>query len=278
MLTHNLKQVYLTPPGGMGNRLMAIFTAIAYCVLEKYDKLTIRWAVNDHCNTSIHSIIKLKNINNQIIETNEYVIESNGLISKNVALFGNGFIFQSPYGNINSILHQNAILQWIISNISNYVDFVPYQPIAVVKFGLHCRRSDWGVTTKNNHDITDDIFNKRTILDVEFEKFVNPIISGKPTFLSTDSIRTEEYFKSKHPAIIISKKTQYPISTNRNKAMAHDALIDLHTLAASEVIVRDSGSTFSYIAAIMNGGLLKENRLITWQRPVLQNPGPGLGI
>lgn len=277
------KLLYVTPPGGIGNRLITIFTAIAYCVLEKYDGIIIRWAVNSHCHIDLDAIIKLRNINHQIVKTEDYIIGPNDsvekrfLIQKNVGLFGTGFIYETMH-NIDNNFSSEYLMQWVINNIGTYIDFVPYKPIASVEFGVHCRRSDWGVTSKNNHDITDNLFDKRTILDIEFEKFISPIVTNHSTFLSTDSIRTEQYIKSKHPHIITMRKSKYPTSTDRDAIMTKEALIDLHTLAASRTIIRDSNSTFSYIAALMNGGLLKPNRLITWSRPVLQVSGPGFGI
>jgi len=267
------RRLYVTPMGGLGNRLMAIFGTIACCFIEKYDQLVIRWAKNGHCPLSLHEIIKIVNVDHQVLETPKYVHKLPELVLKPFQFFGDGCIYESTMSS--SSPSPLTIMQWIIDNIAKYVEFIPYQPIAATKLGLHCRRSDWGATSVNNYDMTDNLREKRQILDVEFEKFINPIITGHSTFLSTDSIRTEDYIKSRHPHVIITKKTRYPIRTSRDAVLMREALVDLHTLAESQTIIRDSESTFSFVATLMNGGFTRPNRLITWPRPVLQGAGPG---
>lgn len=272
-----IKSLTVTPPGGMGNRLMAIYGTIACYFIEKYDRLTIYWAKNNHCPISLHNIIKINGVEHRIIETSNYILNFPGLTKKSTQFFGAGCIYELV-PNVSESPPAETILQWIIENIAKYIEYVPHQPVAIATYGIHCRRSDWGATTINNYDMTENLSQKRMILDIEFEKFIKPIITNQTAFLSTDSIRTEDYLKLCHPHIITTKKARYPTSTNRDEDLMREALVDLHTLAASQTIIRDSDSTFSYIAALMNGGFSRPNRLITWPRPVLQAAGPGFGF
>jgi hypothetical protein len=129
----------------------------------------------------------------------------------------------------------------------------------------------------DSQTIVNNLRENRITLDIEFEKYVRQFIIDKSVFLATDSIRTEEYFKSRYPHIVVFTKTKYPINSNRDKVITLESLIDLHTLSASKTIIRDSDSTFSLVAMLMCKGF-DHNRFITWPRPVLQASGPGFGI
>ncbi len=274
MLQHHQRSLDIVPTGGIGNRLMAIFVAVAYMVMEEYDELCIRWAINNHCNTNIGNILTIKNLKYQVTEHKNYCINPLDLHKRPHTPWGFHFYETCPRKRIN--LPIDEIIRWISDNIHNYIEFVQYSPIVSADIGLHCRRCDWGASM-DSRTIVNNLREDRIILDVEFERYVRQLIVGKSVFLATDSIRTEEYFKSHHQHIVISTKTKYPTNSHRDKIITLESLIDLHTLSASKTIIRDSDSTFSLVAMLMHKGF-DHNGFITWPRPVLQTSGPGFGI
>lgn len=277
-------QIITTPVGGLGNRLLTIFAAIAYTHIEQYDKLVIRWTNNSHCPINLNEVLTITNTPHDIVDSPIYDTTPTPY-PKITHLYGNSHTYETTARTSETTPEQ--VFEWVRCNLHSHIDLVPVSPIILPDIALHCRRSDWGATVNDPRSIISNIRRDRIILDIEFEKYVRPIIDGRsPVFLSTDSPRTEEVLLREHPHIVIQRKTKYPIDTTRTPLLIKEALVDLMTLAYAKMIIRDSQSTFSMVAHLLaltkhyhcqqlTQQQVPQPSLITWDRPVLREAGPG---
>lgn len=240
----------IIPIGGLGNRLLRIFKAIQL----SHSPLNIIWVKNPHCQIDLNQLIKIL-IPHQTKTYNNY----------HTALKNNPNNYGLSYPSLD------ANLYWLHTQLPNYIQFQPPQnPQPPQPIAIHARRSDWGLMI--NGQINHNHIQQQDYLDQEFIKYLKPIIKNQPFYLSTDSQRTKYHFQTHYPTQLHhQKQANYPTNYIRNHQETISAWNDLHALATATTIIRDSGSTYSLIAHIIN-----RNNIITWQRPTLQIPGTGL--
>ena len=263
MLHHgpNHKHLVLTPCAGLGNRMLAILSALRYIELGCYKTLTICWVKHGHCPIDLSEIADIL-VDHDIMDS--FVAGSTPQFQLVKGYKYDKIMASNIWNSQDDILEswipwarQCKLIKWKLP-----------EPICQPDVGIHCRRSDWGVCDFQRQ-LHSDSYALHSQLDQTYYDEIADNIKGK-AFISSDSYETIEYFKSKRPDIISQNKSQYSNNSERSLVMMREALIDLATLAKCRVIYRDSSSTFSLLASIIG-----RNRLITWRRPYLDQSGTG---
>lgn len=264
MLHHgpNHKHLVLIPCGGLGNRLCSVLSALRYIELDIYRSMTIKWPLTNHCSINLHDVAQL-NVDYELDDKIEIPYTQQYNLVK-------GFKYDSIYAS-NFWRHDSKDTsdQVVWARSTNMIKWQLPEPICRSSVAIHCRRSDWGL---NDGKVDRSIYSRHSELDRRFYKFISNHLHGD-VFMASDSNESIRFFRSKIPNLIYQSKPEYPIDTNRCRRMNDEILLDLSTLSASDMILRDSASSFPLIAHIIS-----RNKMITWERPFLRDSGRGFAF
>jgi len=257
------KELKVSTVGGLGNRLLGIISTIWMIETKKYDSATIYWDKRHHCDINFDEIVCLKHNKIRIIYNKNFkkMTDINKIDKDN-------FIEACDmYGP------KLKITDWAKNNINKFIKF-KVNDDNNYQIGLHCRRTDWGMTDNDNTRIIslEDAALNHIKLD---ERCVNYIISNfknQKIFVSTDSVNTIGFLKLKLPnTVIYNEKQYYPVYSSRSNLSMIEAIKDLVSLSKCELIIRDSTSTFPFISSVIGN-----KELITLNRSNLINSGAGI--
>lgn len=263
LLHHGPKHSHLVlvPRGGLCNRLSAILAGLCYVRHGLYKSITINWLPSDHCPIAIDEFCTIKADCDIVYDTVLIHTHPQYYLARGYKFDG---IAASNFWQHPSDLRL-GLEEWKAS--ACMIDWNLPEPICLADYGLHCRRSDWGHHLYNTTDGSVKPLHHQ--LDVDFTTYVLNRVSGE-IFIASDSNDTIRHIKSELPHLHYQAKQEYPLDSKRSHSMLREALIDLSTLSKSRTIIRDSNSTFPFMAHIIGG-----NELITWPRTVLHSSGCG---
>tara|TARA_R110000868_G_C10939494_1_gene766953 strand:+ start:1539 stop:2342 length:804 start_codon:yes stop_codon:yes gene_type:complete len=262
MLIHKRKCLTIVPIGGLGNRLLALFSAIQLS-MEKFTSLRVIWAHHPECDIAFEDIgtidipheILTYNSCEDAIATSHIPRRTEKTVNKLMKYFDGQLIMAcasiigkplSPkFFRFAEKHHQKADT----IDVSNHI-------------GIHCRRTDWNyVTPIAGQRRTPDIEERHRLFALSDNKLINYAnnISNK-LFIATDSPYTLANFKiSLGDRLTNYPKSYYPNEQyNRSTDCVNDAIVDMILLSRCTEIIADSDSTFSMISSIL-GNIQKTN-------------------
>ena len=263
MLTHKDNCLTLVPVGGLGNRLLALFSAIHLVSVKKFDSLRILWAASSsECNIAFRDLGVI-NIPHEIVTYNNYGGPlppphiSPGKMHEFFPYF-DGQIIVSCTDFSNFLTHCDGIHPTAINlphtNLFQFTD-KHYQKADTIdvngRTGIHCRRTDW------HHAIEiEEGYMKFAASDNKIISYINS--TDDKLFIATDSpyalarLRTAtgdrliHYPKQHYPTNPVNHK-----AAQRNTACVSDAIIDIILLSRCTQIIADSASSFSTVSGIL---------------------------
>lgn len=263
------KDLYVAPICGIGNRMLAILTALYYKYGDdKYSNASVLWARDlEFCLN--HSELLKADIDfiNLIGIYKSYKYEDK---SHDQVIYEHNTHYYVKACNIFKNDNRKNVLNWIRSRSRYYYDLTT-KPAKIPdnSIGLHCRRSDYGINIKGKVASDEQIMDAHIALDIQFANIIDSMYKTEPLFICTDSAYTLAYFKNRFgDRLNYLPKSQYPKYSNRNETILREAILDFSTLSNCKLIHRDSNSTFSFAAS-----LIKNAKLRTWNRPVLKTCG-----
>jgi len=267
MLHHgpNHNHLVMHAVGGLGNRALAVISAAFMLYKGYYKSITIAWHTSYHCSINMHEILEL----DADYELNSYVppidgmcyqyhryttMKSDGVVASNIVAW------YDPYASIVEWAKTSPMLRWKLKDD---------EKVLQADLGIHCRRSDWGYTVPEYQSV--EIEGLNLLIS---ESFLDHIITTRDIsdiFMASDSPKTVRAFKDKIPHLKAYPKHYDDFTDSyRDRIMMDEAIYDLTSLSKCKTIIRDSGSTFSFLASIIGN-----NELVTWSRPYLNNCGGG---
>ncbi len=248
----------IQPSGGLCNRIRVINSAYELAKKRK-DSLIVLWLVNDELGCTFESLfqpvkdIKIINIHSKWnIKKIFYQLTANTKVN-NSDIENNktdGVLHEDFYKKLGK---RTFISTWEhFYPSSDYRFFKPANEIqskinAITKdfgdscVGVHIRRTDhtWAIESSSSNGFADAIEKE---------------ISNNPSarfYVATDDIKEENFLRDKFGSKIISNQNK---TLNRNSVDGmHDALIDLMCLASTTKIFGSYFSSFTDIAADING-------------------------
>lgn len=270
MLSHS-RTILIHAIGGLGNRLLTIFSAIRELEKRRYDTVIIQWDKTFDCNIELNKIIELRS--GQILLNPPEYMQSSDLPVNTLVNLGGYDYFKSYrlFDNFDT-LNQDEQIYWARNNICNYISFKENTPHTNL-IGIHCRRSDWGKGDANCDSAMCDEdleYNHMVLNHLFYDYLVTQSLTDKELFITTDSISTLAFFRYKLPHVVFNKKFNYNRYTLRSEESMTESIKDFVSLIACKYIIRDSRSSFSLVASIIGN-----KPLFTWDRPVLMESGCG---
>lgn len=261
-----MKQLIIYPVGGLGNRMQSIFSGIRKCTQNKYSSMIVIWTGADCC-IDLEEIVIFNNVKVKI-ERIDHPHENAKYRMPNISSVGYGWKIEEERDLVTSCTFlDNNDVAWSYQHINKYIEWIQYPTTTNVQIGVHCRRSDWGLYYTQYETIKQ----QQTIIDENFIDYILPLVENKYFFLATDSITTLDTFKRIFGSRAITySKSEYPTDCVRNKQTMIESLFDLHSLAKCNTIIRDSDSSYSLLSHIIG-----QNKIITYERPILKAAGPG---
>jgi hypothetical protein len=266
---HQPRILKLIPRHGLGNRLLAIASAVRLLNRGIFDELHICWQPSTDLITKFSDIIDLR-CPHIIVESNDiegrYINYSN--LPKDHRIPAKESITVEAfdvYTDIDDDNTQDIVRLELIEALKqikftqNHYNKADLYDVSNC-IGLHCRRSDYPFTkqvlsekaTTQYHDRLDQLFMKIIMDDYHNQKL----------FIASDSQKTTNLFVAKFDNIIHVSKTNYPVWAYRPKLTVDEGIVDMILLSRCKSIVSDSFSTFSLVAAWI-GNIER----ITWIRP-----------
>lgn len=270
MLLHG-RTILIHAIGGLGNRLLSIFSAIREVDRHRYDTAIIQWDKTFDCSIQLESIIESKS--ERILLNPPELLQSADLpVDVIIDLGGYDYIKSYRLFDSTNVLDYDEQINWAKENIHRYLSF-KQEITDTGLIGIHCRRSDWGKGDASCNATVDDEdleYNHMVLNHLFYDHLVSQSLANHELFITTDSISTLAFFRYKLPSLTYNKKSNYSKYTQRSEESMVEAVQDLTTLASCKYIIRDSRSSFSLVASIFG------NRpLLTWNRPVLVESGCG---
>ncbi len=270
MLLHG-RTILIHAIGGLGNRLLSIFSAIREVDKHRYDTVIIQWDKTFDCSVELSNIIELKS--EQILLNPSRFLQSPDLpVDIIIDLGGYDYIKSYRLFDSTNVLDYDEQINWARENINKYLSF-KQKTYDTNLIGIHCRRSDWGKSDANCNAVFDDEdleYNHMALNHLFYDYLTSQSLIDQELFITTDSISTLAFFRYKLPSLSYNKKSNYNKYTQRSEESMTEAIQDLASLASCKYIIRDSRSSFSLIASIFGN-----KPLLTWNRPVLVESGCG---
>ena len=260
MLAHK-NCLTVVPVGGLGNRLLALFSALQLVSAGEFSSLRVLWAKSAlECGIEFGELGVI-NIPHEIITYNTYKELSLHPICHQAWRKNNQFL---PYLD-GQIIISSTRFPNMLARLDGYDDLrrgnlfrfkdKHYRKADTInvdgRTGIHCRRTDW-------HSIAiEEGYMKFVASDDKMIRYINS--TADELFVATDSpytlarLRTVtggrqiHYPKQYYP-------TTYPLpagACQRNMDCVNDAIIDMILLSRCTQIIADSASSFSTISSIL---------------------------
>lgn len=271
----NRSHLIVIPIGGLGNRLLAVFSAIRHVVEGRFNSATICWLKDIECGIDLDELFTINLPNIHIIGHRHLLPEKmtlHELVKKGENVFLEACYLFDIMGE--QLCINDRHLEWYKNNIDLFIKIlIKCVPLDLTSdlstiIGVHCRRSDWGLYNDNqqiidNHELLIDRLNS------DFASYLKAINVNK-FFLATDCKKTLELLKSQND-ILYQDKCHYPPyhiwnGIGRDRQVMIESFVDMILLSKCARIISDSYSTFSLAASIL-GNI---DRLI-WNRTVLRS-------
>lgn len=256
------KTLTIIPIAGIGNRILGVISGL-YLVyyLRQYSHLHILWHINYECSIQLQDILDIRyeykydNIDNYF----------NNIDATKLNKLDNDTLL------VNSVYppkHFKDFKKWVTNN--DNITLKEQNNIADHNMiGLHCRRSDFGVTGSPYEKDEEELIFQHLKLDKDVLTQISNFTAS--IFISTDSVYTLAFFRhALDTRLYYCKKKHYPYYMHRNKESCLEAVIDLFNLSKCGIIIRDSSSSFGAIAHLFG-----QNQLITMKRDILATPCNG---
>ncbi len=264
MILHGQQRtIKVIPRFGLGNRLMAIASAIRLQEIGEFNNVVIQCEPNSHFNAPI-DLLGIENVT--IVHHQEKDDIYAGLPQDHKIQSCDRVTVEAfdIFTVDTDTTDPHTIRKEIIKALKR-VKFQPkYHRIADQYkvencIGLHCRRSDYPFSQPIMSD--DKLSRYHDLLDKKFAADIQQQYQG-PYFLASDSEKTNEFFKHKIPGIIQASKSNYPNWSTRSTRAVEEGIVDMILLSRCTKIIADSQSTFSTVSAWL-GNIEK----LSWARP-----------
>jgi hypothetical protein len=264
MLIHHLDQtIKVIPRFGLGNRLMAIGSALRLQKLGYFRTVRVQWEASGDLNANFSDLLEIDNIVQSSKDPDDIYV---GFPNKHrIPNHDRVTVEACDIFTVEDDPTDPNIINKEIAAVFNQIRFKPYLYALADKYdvagrtGLHCRRSDYPFSRP---PINTGIIPKyHEVLDHGFAANIKTTYPG-PYFLASDSAKTDAYFIEQFPGIITVPKKHYPEWSVRPLETVIEGVVDMILLSRCRILVGDSPSTFSTVAAWL-GGIEK----MIWQRP-----------
>lgn len=275
MLIHKRNCLTLVPVGGLGNRLLALFSAVHLISIGAFDSLRVLWEVCQECNIAFEDIGTINIPHEMIIHdkpprNREILNQLFPYLDGQIITTCTNFSCSTPWlgcaqkhiGGIHQRFAECICPRCSFEfNNANLFQFAEkhYQKANTIDvsghIGIHCRRTDW----PHNGEIEEG-YMKFTASDNKMINYANSITDK--LFIATDSPYTLAHLRTAvGNRLIHYPKHHYPIYSGemmagwkpieRSANCVSDAIIDIILLSRCTQIVADSTSTFPTISGIL---------------------------
>ena len=278
MLTHK-NCLTVVPVGGLGNRLLALFSAIHLVSIGKFDSLRVLWDVHEECNIAFEDIGTI-NTPHEMIHGDDLGFRSDNSWSS-VGSFGsvrrggerlNEFLpyfdgqiittctnFSCPQTHCDGV--HPTIIDLPHANLFQFAE-KHYQKANTIDvsghIGIHCRRTDFATFVV--HSEIEEGYMIFTASDDKMINYANSITDK--LFIATDSPYTLARLRTAVGSRLIHyPKHHYPIYSGkmvaswkpieRSADCVVDAIIDIILLSRCTQIIAESASSFPTISSIL---------------------------
>lgn len=264
------KDLIVAPVCGLGNRTLSTIAALYYKHNStNYRDVSLYWVRDSEFSMSFLDVydadIKCEESDEEMVS----YYHQDRLKKNHIYDMGKHYFIK-----VCDFFPKNArsdITAWAKEHTRNHLRFVSEPSIQLPKqtVGIHCRRSDYGININGKVATKEQIADNHVRLDIEFGNEIKKRYPYQQLFISTDSAHTLAYFKYMFKdRILYTTKTDYPTHSNRSEEAIKQAIDDFMILSSCEIIYRDSNSTFSYAA-----GMINNSKIETWERPVFKSCG-----
>lgn len=248
---------YITPHGGLGNRILMMIAAIRFINKKYYTYCKVNWHKTDELNASYDEIFEQPHqhiIEGQPTNSYTYNLQNNleptiehidGININHYACFRS--VLDDQTANLEGEYRQAAKSLRFKQYYYNIADTIDIKD----RIGIHCRRTDFWT---QNHE---EAARTHVRLDKQFIKYLNTTHQNEKFFIATDSPYTLINFEDNINNIIHYPKTEYPLWRTRSSNCIKEAIIDHILLSRCKKIIADSNSTFSLTASWL-GRIRKE--------------------
>lgn len=252
------------PMWGLGNRLIAIASALRLQELGVFKHVSIQWEPHQHLEAEFAEVLNIKDVTVTTHKQSDVVYPNNGKIP----VFDNitvpaAAVFTTEDDRTDRRTTNSQLVQAF-----KRVRFRPWFYDTADRWdvkdrtGLHCRRTDF--TFGGNPSVDRNYVSRyHDFLDKEFVNDIKELYTG-PYFIASDSQQTSEYVTNQLNDVFYTPKQHYPVWCTRSLDTVTEGIIDLILLSRCSKVIADSISTFSVAAALI-GNIEK----ITWTRPPL---------
>ncbi len=254
----------IIPRFGLGNRLIAIASALRLKQLGYFDNIRVQWESSNDLNANFNDLLEINDITLTGPEDGDihvgiphkHTIPNHNRVT--VEVYDLFTVVDDPNNDSVAISREIAASFQKISFLPRFYKLADQYNVTG-RIGLHCRRSDYPFS-KPPADQT-IIPRYHNLIDKEFAADIKGAYHG-PFFLASDSAKTEAYFTAAFSGLLMSKKKAYPEWSTRPMDTVIEGVVDMILLSRCKLIVADSHSTFATVAAWM-GAIEK----FVWVRP-----------